>query len=201
MQHNNIIAFPESKDKRLQAVINVCSKDNASWVLGEFVKLIDDGCSEAYAFVGAIYEAGGEGIKPDLEKARIYYEKSVEEFGAVEAYLALGRIYFYGLGIEKNYEQAIEYYLKVEMEDGCAIADLMLGKLYQVDSTAHNLDKAKFYYKRAAKKGNVFGWTFLGKLEQEHGNILRGISIRIFAGLKALLISIKDENDKRLRYS
>jgi TPR repeat protein len=47
--------------------------------------------------------------------------------GAVEGWLALGRLNYFGKSVPKDYEKAFYYYSAVDRDTDNRIADLMLG--------------------------------------------------------------------------
>ena len=96
-ENSNIFPFPKTVDDKLQTVLEAHYQGNDIGALQQCMSLIDDGYAEAYVFAGALYEKGGNGVEPDFSRARFYYEKSVEERGAVEAYLV------YWIAIKSNY--------------------------------------------------------------------------------------------------
>lgn len=198
---SNIIDFPETKDRRLNRVIELLAEKNTHIALNETLALIDEGCDEAYLYAGAIYEYGGHLVEKDADKAYFYYMRSIETRGAVEAYLGLARMLYRGEGIKQDFEQALQYYKKVAQEAEHPIAFLMLGEMYEHGYVVPvNLEEAKSYYKAAMEKGNVFGLTHLALLIQKHESFIKGIFLRLVAGAKAFFLSLKDEDDTRLRY-
>lgn len=197
---SNIIEFPKSKNEKILEAIDCFGHDNADIALKKFLNLIDDGCYEASAFVGAIYEYGGEGVNRDYIKARFYYEQSVECFGAVEAYLGLIRIYYYGLGIVNDYCKALNLCEILLEENDNKFACFIKGKMYLYGyCVARDFNKSEEYFKRAWEQGYVFGLTYLGILEQYKGNKLKGLILKIKAGFRAFIIARKNINDSRIR--
>lgn len=195
-----IIDFPGSPNQRLQVAMNSYAREDYAAALPRFLALIDEGCSDAYVFVGSIYEMGCGGVNQDLEKASFYYQKSVEEFGAVEAYLALARFYYFGKGVDQDYKKALDYYSIVDEESHHPVAALMLGRMHQYGhGVEKDMVKAKAYYETTANKGYVMGLTYLGQLEQETGKYFRGLLLRIKAGILAFRIGRRDIHDSRFR--
>lgn len=201
-QSNNVLPFPEAVDTKLQAVVDAHNRGNDADALQKCISLIDEGHAEAYVFAGAFYEKGGKGIDPDFAKAQFYYEKSIDQRGAVEAYLGLARMYFYGLGMDKDYCKAWSFYEEVARESDNPVANLMLGKMCQ-DGLCVEKDysKAKEYYKRAWDAGHILGLTHLGLLEQHAGNYIKGWLLRLKAGYYGFKVVWKDPHDPRLRSS
>lgn len=195
-----ISTFPGNRDQRLESAVNTYDKGDYAAALPKFINLINDGCKEAYEFVGYIYEEGGGGVEQDLQKAAFYYKKSIEEFGALEAYLGLGRLYYHGDGVERDYAKAFELYSTVHEETDNPIAALMLGRMYQFgEGLTKDLVKAQEYYQKAANKGYVFGLTYQAILETELGNYLKGLWLRMKAAFLAFIISLKNPKDRKLR--
>lgn len=197
---SNVVPFPKTSNQKLQDAIDCFSSESASIALDKFIRLIDEGINESYVFVGAIFEFGGKDVEKDYDKARFYYEQSIERFGAVEAYLGLARIYYHGLGIEPDYCKALEYCEIVAEESDNMYANFMIGKIHMDGlCVEQDLDKAKTYFKRSSDSGYVFGMTYLGLLEQNMGNRIRGWFYRMKAGIIAFFIARKDINSPRIR--
>jgi TPR repeat protein len=164
------------------------------------ISLIDDNYKHAYTLAGMIYEKGGGDVIRNIDNALFYYNKAIEEIGAVEAYLALGRMYYFGKGVTRDFDKAFDYYSTVDKDIDNPVAWIMLGQMYQNGyGTKKNINKAKDYYIRAAKRGYIFGLTFLGLLEQECGRPIKGWYYRLKAGWLAYLIALNDPHDSRLR--
>jgi len=189
-----------SKDERLVEALSYFGKNNADVALNKLLELIDDGLYEASSYVGLIYEHGANNVICNYEKAKFYYEQSIEQFGATDAYLGLIKIYYYGLGLERDYCKANEYCTILLEKDNNGYADFIIGKMYMEGHCfIKNYDKARIHFNKAWDKGYVFALTFLGFLEQKKGNKLRGIALRIKAGFAAYMIAIKNTNDPRIR--
>jgi TPR repeat protein len=200
-QTGKVINLKPDQQRRLAAAIDrFYSSAELAGTLKEFVNLIDQGCADAYFYAGCIYEDGGGGVEQDLDKARFYYQKSIEESGAVEAYLGLAKFYYYGMGVERDYVRAFEYYKIVDEDTGNVLAQLMLGLMYQHgQGVQKDLTRAREYFRRAIDKGNVYAIQHLAFLEEELGNRLKGIWLRIKAGFLAFNVARKNPKDPRLR--
>lgn len=196
-----LVHFPEQQANRLAAAMDkFYNSDDLSEALEDFMSLIDEGCKDAYFFAGCIYEEGGGGVNKDLGTARFYYQKAIEEAGTVEAYLGLGKFYYFGMGVQQDYHQAFSYYSVVDEDIDNAIAQLMLGRMYRHGhGVQKDLKKARDYYGRAIAKGNVYALRELASVETEEGNWLRGAWLRVKAGLMAFGIGRKNMRDVRLR--
>jgi TPR repeat protein len=198
--NDNILNFPAGKSKRFQSAIEAYKRGDFREALELATSLIDKGDAHANTLAGAIYEKGGNGVEQDFEKAKFYYQMAVDEVGAAESWLALGRLHYYGKGMPRDYEKAFYYYSVVDEDTENSIAYLMLGRMY-MDGTGveKNLSKASEYFEKAIKKGAVFGYTYLGMLEKSRGHILRSIFLRGKAAYLAFRITLHDPNDSRLR--
>lgn len=195
-----VINFPKTKNSKLRRAMDAFSTENAATALEEFVRLIDEGCDEAFAFVGAIYEFGGKGVPRNFYKARFYYEQSAERFGAVEAYLGLVRIYFYGLGVERDCSKVYEYCSMLSEDTGSMYADFFIGRLYMEGCyLEQDFVEAERRFYSAWRKGYVFALTYLGFLEQKRGNTLKGWWLRVRAAVACFNIATKNSNDPRIR--
>lgn len=199
---SNVVRLPESQDKRLEEAIRLYDSGKFEAALSRTISLIDEGCDEAYYFAGCIYEEGGNGVERDLNKALFYYEKSVDEFGYVEGYLSLGRLYYFGIGVYQDYRKAFEFFSVVAEKKNNGIAQMMLGHMYQHgQGVEKNLMKAREYYQKAWSQDYVFALTHLALLEQECGNYLKAFWLRAKAAYLAFKISIQNPYDRRLRRS
>ena len=172
----------------------------ADQALSRLIHLADEGCIEALSFIGAIYEFGGANVLKDYELARRYYERSVDEFGAVEGYLGLIRIYLKGLGVEKDFFKVRGYAEKLRGATGNPLASFYLGLTFMHDrSGKENLEMARECFREAWGKGYVYGLTYLGIIEQKSGCYVKGFLMRAKAGLLAFFISSWRPNSERVR--
>lgn len=201
-QNDNTIKFPDSIEKRLESLINCYETDynNDPELLGKFINLLDDGCEEASYYIGSIYEAGEEGITKDQDKAIFYFNRSIEKVGEVGSYLALARIYYYGIGVAPDYNKSYEFYSLVEKETSNPVADFMLGKFYLKGIIVKkDLLKAEELFKKAVDCGYVYGIRCMADLEKEKGNLIRSLFLKLISVVKAFRIALKNPNDLRLR--
>lgn len=198
----NILNFPRSNNQRFDAAVSHYEKGEYKIALKEAIALIDEGYGHANTLVGAIYERGGDGIKQDYEKAKFYYQMAVDEVGAVEGWLALGRLHYFGKGMQPDYEKAFYYYSVVDQDTENAVAYLMLGKMYlEGNGVPRNLSAAREYFIKAESRGSVFALTYHGLLEKECGHYVKGLWLRLVAAYRAFVISIHNPSDLRLRRS
>ena len=196
----SVLNLHRSLDTQFKRALDLYRQRNFKLALPESISLIDQGFADANVLAGAIYERGGHGIQQDFGKAFFYYQRAVDEVGAVEGWLALGRFYYLGKGIDTDYEAARECYSAVEEDAAHPVAYLMLGRMHhEGKGVPKDIDMARMYYQKAANKGAVFGVSYLGSIELESGNIFYGVWLRFKAALMGLLIWIKNRNDSRLR--
>jgi hypothetical protein len=199
---NNTIQYPKPIEHRFEDTVKLFEEgyDNDRDLLNTFISLLDEGYDEANYFIGCIYETGEEGVTKDLDKAIFYYNQAIENVGDVESYLALARIYFYGLNVQVDYEKAFKFYSLVESESNVAISSYMLGKFFMeglyVDK---DLNRAKELFQNAINLGNVYAIRSMADLEKHKGNHFKSAKLKLQAGLKAFLIAIKNPKDIRLR--
>ena len=197
---NKIIEFPKTNDENLQEAIDLCVKREAGASIRKFEELIDKGCVEAYSYLGAIYEIVSDEVEQDYSKALFYYTRSAEETGAVESYLALARINYFGLGVAVDYRKAFDFYSMIEKETENAIAYLMLGKMYHKGSfVKKDSYKAKNYYLKSIKLDNICALMNLGMLENDQGHKLLSIKLKVKAAYKRIKAILSDKGDIRLR--
>lgn len=199
---NKVLEFPKPRDQGLDEAVQLCNAGQLSAALVCLVRLIDEGCDEAYYYAGRIYEEGGKGVEHDLSKALFYYEKAAERRGSVEAAVALGRLYYFGVGVAPNYKKALEF-LKIAADDANhAVAQMILGQMYAFGhGVRQSTDIAREYFQKAADQGYVFPLSALSTLEWRSRNYWKSAKLRLKAMWLAIRISQRDPNDERLRRS
>lgn len=198
--NSNVLNFPSTNNKLFKSAIEAYRKGDFINALKLAVSLIDRGDSHANTLAAAIYEKGGNGVEQDLAKALFYYQKSVDDAGSVEGWLALGRFHYFGKGQPQDYKKAFYYYSVVDEDTDNSTAHLMLGKMY-LDGTGvnKNLAKARIYLEKAIKNGSVFGYTYMAELEKEDGHTFKSGYLRFKAGILAFFITLFNSNNIRLR--
>jgi TPR repeat protein len=198
--NDNILNFPKSDNKRFDAALVSYRNKELRVALDEAISLVNDGYAHANTLVGAIYEKGGHEVEQDFDKAKFYYQMAVDKVGAVEAWLALGRLHFFGKGMAPDYEKAFYYYSVVDQDAESPVAYLMLGRMYQeAKGVRKDLRRAREYFLKAKAKGSVFALTHLALLEKECGNHLKSIWLRVQAAYLAFVVTRNDSFDSRLR--
>ena len=197
----SIVPLRLSDEVRLEKAIDAFDAgDQSPELFKEFTDLIDRGVKEANYFVGYMYEEGSNGVEKNPAYALHYYEKSVEDFGYVEGYLALARMFYHGDGVAQDYERAFQYYEHVATQRNHPVAIFMLGRMYQNGTGIRkDLGEARALYEKAISAGSVYGMINLAFLEAEEGHLLKSLLLRVRAGVSAFMISRKDSRDPRLR--
>lgn len=198
--NDNILSFPTSDNARFNFALNAYEDGRHREALERAIALIDDGYGHANTLAGAIYEGGGNDVPQNLEKALFYYQKAVDEVGAVEGWLALGRMYYFGKGVQQDYEKAFYYYSVLDEDADNRVAHLMLGRMYLDGAgTKKDINRARAYFEKAIKEGALFAITYLALLEKECGHHLRSVYLRMKAAYLAFSVTYKDPADSRLR--
>lgn len=91
------------------------------------------------------------GIKPDVAKARGYYEKAIA-LGFFEAYIPLGSLYLRGVGVKQNFLKAKEYFSKAcdkgfnGSEEACEASGLIYR--HGGEGVKKDINKAIDFYKK-----------------------------------------------------
>lgn len=199
---DNVINFPKADAARLEQAIRAFDKGDQTTSLREqFLLLAGKEMKEANYFLGCMSEDGTNGAARDARTALRYYEKSIEDFGYVEGYLAAARLLYHGGGeVEQDLRRAFRFYQLVAERHGHPVACFMLGRMYQRgEGTTKDLVAARLWYEKAVSHGSVYGKLNLAMLEAEEGRVLKSLRMRFCAGVAAFLIARKDRRDTRLR--
>lgn len=188
-----------SKDRRWEVVVDLFRKGDKSGALYLLRALAQEGEGAALREIANIYELGGGGVTKDIEKAKHWYLKSVDEANDALGCVGLARIFYYGQDGTPDYEKALDYLLMVE-SNNIPLVNLMLGRMYGLGhGTARDYEKAKMFYRKAMNSGNVVAQKDLALLEIEERNYLRGLVLWISAAVKILLIAFRNPHDPRLK--
>lgn len=199
-QHSKILNFKKNKKQQYLHALDLYDSGEHKQALELAIDLINNGDEHANTLAGTIYEKGGNYVEQDIDKSIFYYQKAIEEVGALEAWLALGRIYYFGKGVNKDYQQAFYYYSSVDKDLDNGVANLMLGKMYlNGHGVEKDLSQARTYFGKAISLGYVYGYTNMALLEQEKGNSFKSIYLRIKAAFLGVVLSIIDSEDMKLR--
>lgn len=195
-----VSSFNEINNRLNRAISEFDNGGDVASLIREFTALLDQGCDEANYFLGCLNENGGSEVAPDLSLALTYYKKAADEFGYLEAYLALARFFYYGKGIPRNFNEAFRFYSMVDNAKPNAIAKRMLGRMYLFgEGTPQNFAKADAYLSLAAKSGNVYEIRDYAHLAKTMGRPIRHLWLRLKAGAFAFLLAWMNPRDARLR--
>jgi len=149
--------------------------------------------------LGYIYERGGQGVNRDFVAARHWFERALVEANSVEAALALGRYYYFGLGVCVDFRKAYLYYSKLE-GDQHPVALYRLGIMSEKGKgTLQDVARARNLYQRAAKKGHIYGLKNWAVLEIKRGNIPVGLALWGVAIIRGTWLHMTNPSDARLK--
>ena len=141
------------------------AKDYAA-ALAAWQPLADEGHLRAQFGLGVIYEEGGVGIEPDLDKAAAWYREAAEQ-GLADAQFNLGNLYRTGRGVAKDPRRAVVWYLKAAMQ-GMPTAQFNLALSYDTGvGAAQNHAVAAKWYRRAARQGDAEAMLGLATLYRQ----------------------------------
>ena len=133
-----------------------------------FKKLANEGCAPALAEIGNIYELGGGGIERDINRAIIWYQRSIDTIVSPKAHLALGRLY---LQSKEKCDYARAHYHFSLLTDQRQMGALYgLGLMYdQGLGVERSEDKALEYFQVAAELGHVMAQANISKILLKSG--------------------------------
>lgn len=190
----------KSYEEHSNQILNAIKQRNTKKFLELSENMVSDGYYEPCVSIGMGYEFGKDGIKKDFDKARKYYELSIEKLHSVDGMLCLARLYYFGWGVPQNFEIAFNYYKKAAEENDHMFAYYMLGKMYYFGEFVNqDYEQAKKYFEKGWEKGHVYSLTFLALIEQKQGRFFNGLKLRLKAASCALKIPTKETTDPRLR--
>lgn len=165
-----VVELPISNEHKFNTALLALKNGKAKEALHEAKALIDAGYLHAYTLAGAICETGGIDLEKNPEHALFYYQKAVDEVGALEAWLALGRIYFFGKGVDPDHQKALYYYSTVYNETRSGIAAMMLARIYsEGEGVQLDRERAVQYLREAIEKGFALASTQLAAMEFRKG--------------------------------
>ena len=178
---------------------------NAHVQHGELEKAIDifkvlagEGYSEACVEIGNIFERGGDGVAQDIDAARRWYMKAIDEIDDEYAYIGLARLALQGYGDAGTPSDAVEY-LCIACDANNPVAMTMLGTLYHSGGAVpKDLAQAAKLYAKASEQGYVLPLAYLSKVRIEQGHYLTGLRLRLKAIWNAYWLVRKDPSDPRL---
>jgi TPR repeat protein len=111
-------------------------------------RAVELGDADAMGYLGELYE-NGKGVKLDKKKAERLYRASADR-GDAEAQNKIAQL----LELEKKMEEAFRYFA-LAADQGYTDAENTLGYCYTYgEGTEVDLGKARYWYERAAAKGD-----------------------------------------------
>jgi len=163
-----------------------------------FESLAADGYVEAYVELGSLLERGDAGIDRDLDKARQWYLKAVDEHNDSYGYIGLARLALNGFSEAGTTKDAIDY-LNVAAKADNPVALTILGALYHDGKhVTKNLNRASELYLRAVEHGYALPAVYLSKLNFERHQFIAAARFRIKAICMAYRLAKHDKSDPRL---
>ncbi|MCP4042908.1 MAG: sel1 repeat family protein, partial [Gammaproteobacteria bacterium] len=112
----------------------------------------EDGNAYRQYLVGIYYTEGRQGLEPDINVARRWFEASAAQ-NYVPAIYRLGDIHRHGDGVERDMGKAISLFRQAA-EGGSYAARNAMGDLYRdSDGVEKDMDEALAWYRRAAEAG------------------------------------------------
>lgn len=133
--------------------------DNTKLLQSEIEKC-SNGDSRACFGAGSLYDTGEGGIKQDLAKAAIYYEKACNG-GNFDGCINLGGLYYAGDGVAKDANKAKKLYIKacdLGGSVGCGAAGNM-------SNMSKDRNEALKYFKKACDLGDENGCKAYNKIK------------------------------------
>lgn len=192
---------PESpKIRWLQAENYMRSKQIAK-ALEVFEGLAAEGYSEACVEIGNILEQHNHnenGSSPNLDKARGWYMRAIDEIGDPNAYIGLARLALNGYGDAGSTTDAVEY-LNIAIKANNPIAHIILGTLYHSGKgVPRDLSKAAKFYEEAIEQGYVLPLGYLSQIEWENGHYFKSLRLRMKKVCQMYKLVSVDRHDSRL---
>ncbi len=166
-------------------------------------KLVSEGAYQAYYDLGFIHSFDAEpNLIQDYELAREYYLRAITEAHSAEACIALARMKRMGKGGEVDYEGSRQL-LEELVEQGVHFRGFvfwLIGRYYALgEGVDVDLEMASSYFKKGAEYGHLPSLGWLGAVKQRQGRFLKGLGLRIKAGLIVLMLLVVDRKSDRLK--
>lgn len=160
--------------------------------------LADDGYAEAYAEIGNMYERGGNGVPQNLDLARQWYLRAIDEIDDEYAYIGMARLAINGYKDAGSLSDAVKY-LQKACDRNNPVGLTILGTLYHTGKGVQKDSKqAAQLYERAIAQGYVLPMAYLSKLKLQNGNYMSGLFLHFKTIWTAYRIARKDPSDERL---
>ncbi|MHA6909968.1 tetratricopeptide repeat protein [Ralstonia pseudosolanacearum] len=136
---------------------------NRSLAVEWLQKGADAGDYTAFLDLGTLYAEGGDGRKPDGERAALMYRKAAAA-GEAGGWYGLGWMYSTGKGVAQDDAVAYGWFMKAA-QAGYPAAQVMVGRMNLIGrGTAKNFKDGGAWLRRSAEAGDAKGQTILGRL-------------------------------------
>lgn len=189
---------PESFRTRWLEANDHANSGQLEKALGIFEGLAADGYSEACVEIGNIFERGGGGVTQNLDAARCWYMKAIDEIDDDYAYVGLARLALQGYSDAGTPSDAVEY-LRRACDANNPMALTILGTLYHSGKAVpKDLHQAAQLYERAWEQGYVLPLAYLSKIKMEQGHYFAGLRLHLRTIWVAYRLMRKDSSDPRL---
>jgi len=193
-----IIQFKGSIESRWKRAEHCVNSGKIKEALELFESLANDGDVSAYAQIGNLLELGKDGVEVDLDMARRWYMRAIEEDNCDAGYIGLAKMALRGFTDAGTPDDAIEY-LRIASDVGNPEALTLLGMMYYFgEHVSEDLDCAAQYFEKACEHGYILPQRFLSIIIIKQGHIMRGLRLNIDARWRAFKFRIKNPHDERL---
>jgi len=195
-----IIKMKESSNIRWRKASDCVSSGRLKEALDIFESLLEDGDLGVYTEIGNLFELGGGGIERNLDTARKWYMKSIEETDDDYGYVLMARLALNGFTDAGTPDDAIEY-LRIADSTNNELATLFLGLIYYFGGPVpKDMDCAAKFLKKSSEQGYLLSQRLLSVVEIQQGHIIHGLRLNIKARWQAYKLSKKYPPDYRLKY-
>lgn len=189
---------PESFQTRWLRASELVNLSQVKEALEILEGLAAEGYSEACVEIGNILERGGNGVAQDLESARFWYLKAIEDCGDSFGYVGLARLAINGFGEAGTKLDAVKY-LEMAIRENNPVALTILGTLYHAGEVIpRDLKLAEGLYRKACEQGYVLPLAYLSRIQFEQGRFIASVRSRLAAIIRAWSIVRHDRDDPRL---
>lgn len=141
----------------------------------ELQKMADAGNAEAQMRLAVMYYTGSMDGKPDLKKARYWYEKAAAQ-DQPTALFNLGVMYEKGEGVEKDADKALVYYCRAADK---GLVEAQLNAAVEFRDLRQDLGKAAHYFQMAADHGHKAAQREFGRMLLEGQGVKRDLPLAL----------------------
>ncbi len=152
-------------------------------------RLIQKDVASGYLLAGNVYEFGGDGIEPDLDKALCAYETALIRGRFAGAQLGAVRVLL-RKGGRQNVAKATDYCEKLLTVSNQPIDYLTLGKIYEKHSDPTDIQKAKQLYLQSGFKGLASGFNEYARIQYTYQSKPYGVFLYFLAAIVSPIMKI-----------